>query len=191
MNTICLTGAECTGKTTLANLLAARYGGVVIPEYAREYAEQVARELTYDDVEPIARGALEREGPRAEGRGPSRKAPPLGPRPSAPGPHPLQIHDTDLLSTIVYSRHHYGDCPPWIVEEAKQRLSGLYLLLDVDVPWVADGIRDAGARREQLHAEFLATLHDLGANLVTISGAGWEERVARAMSVVADYLGRP
>jgi len=39
---------------------------------------------------------------------------------------PLEIHDTDLVSTVVYSRHHYGECPAWIVGEAKKRLSDLY-----------------------------------------------------------------
>ena len=57
----------------------------------------------------------------------------------APGTSLLEIHDTDLVSTIVYSRHHYGDCPAWIVGEAKSRLSDLYLLLehgDAKEAWV-------------------------------------------------------
>jgi nicotinamide riboside kinase len=58
------------------------------------------------------------------------------------------------------------------------------LLLDVDVPWEADGVRDSGARRERLHGEFLDTLHDFGARVVTISGSGWDERVARALAVL-------
>lgn len=158
---ICLTGAECTGKTTLAPLLAARLGGVVVPEYSRQYAEQVGRELTAEDVEPIARGQVLHDDP-------------------------VQVLDTDLVSTVVYARHHYGSCPPWIVEAARERRADLYLLLDVDVPWVADGIRDAGARREQLHEEFAATLRELGARFVTISG-GWEERTRRALDAVSSF----
>lgn len=162
--TVCLTGAECTGKTTLAGRLAERFGGVMIPEYSRIYAEGAARELTADDVEPIARGQL-------------------GSTPPTAGRRPPTIHDTDLISTIVYARHHYGHCPEWIVEEAKARLADLYLLLDIDVPWIADGIRDTGASREQLQRKFIATLRDLGANVVSISGS-WEERERGAVAAI-------
>jgi nicotinamide riboside kinase len=156
---ICLTGAECTGKTTLAGLLAERFGGIVVPEFSRIYAERVARALTVDDVEPIARGQLL-----------ARDA-------------TLHVFDTDLISTVVYARHHYGHCPPWIVDEARTRKSDLYLLLDIDVPWIADGVRDAGATRELLHADFIATLRELDAKVVTISG-GWEERLAGAVRAI-------
>lgn len=160
---ICLTGAECTGKTTLAALLAERFGGIIVPEYSRAYAERVGRELTADDVEPIARGQLA-EVPDTT----------------------LQVFDTDLVSTLVYARHHYGHCPQWIVDEARSRKAGLYLQLDIDVPWTADGIRDAGASRGQLHEEFAATLRELGANVVVISG-DWEERRIQAISAIEAY----
>lgn len=37
---ICLVGAESTGKTTLAQMLAERYQTVWVPEYGREYSER-------------------------------------------------------------------------------------------------------------------------------------------------------
>jgi NadR type nicotinamide-nucleotide adenylyltransferase len=165
---ICLTGAECTGKTTLAQQLAKRLCGIVVPEFSRTYAERVARELTADDVEPIARGQLSRDEESAS---------------------VLRVLDTDLISTVVYARHHYGRCPTWIVEEAWDRKADLYLLLDIDVPWVPDGVRDSGARREQLHREFVTTLRDLGANVVLING-GWDVRFQRAITAIETYLFR-
>lgn len=159
---ICLTGAECTGKSTLALLLAERFGGIVVPEFSRIYAERVARELTADDVEPIARGQLL----AADSSGSA-----------------LQFLDTDLISTVVYARHHYGHCPAWIVDEARKRKADLYLLLDIDVAWVPDGVRDAGARRETLHEDFIATLRAFEANVVTIAG-GWEERLRQAIATI-------
>jgi nicotinamide riboside kinase len=164
---ICLTGAECTGKTTLAGLLAQRLGGIVVPEFSRTYAERVGRALTADDVEPIARGQLSEADPSSV----------------------LRVLDTDLISTVVYARHHYGRCPAWIVEEAWDRKADLYLLLDIDVPWVADGVRDTGASREQLHGEFVATLRDFGANVVLING-GWDLRFLRAITAIETYLFR-
>ncbi|HKO57061.1 MAG TPA: ATP-binding protein, partial [Thermoanaerobaculia bacterium] len=102
---ICLTGPECTGKTRLAEELARRYGTVWVPEFAREYALRVNRPLTLEDVDLIAEGQLafeERAAPLAE---------------------KLLILDTDLISTVVYSRHYYGTVPPWIARAAAARLA--------------------------------------------------------------------
>jgi nicotinamide riboside kinase len=49
-------GPESTGKSTLANYLAHRYNGVLVPEYAREYMEKREQntDYTYEDVKNIA-----------------------------------------------------------------------------------------------------------------------------------------
>ena len=159
---ICLTGAECTGKSRLAEELARHFGTVWVPEFAREYAERVARPLTYLDVAAIAEGQMRLEVGLVAG---------------------LAILDTDLISTVVYSRHHYGACPEWIVAEARKRRADLYLLLDIDVLWIADGARDSGARRGELHEEFRRALQEFGAKFVLISGT-WEERRQRAIDAV-------
>jgi NadR type nicotinamide-nucleotide adenylyltransferase len=160
---ICLTGAECTGKSGLAEELARYFGTVWVPEYAREYAERVARPLTYLDVVAIAEGQMALEDRTVASR--------------------LVILDTDLISTVVYSRHHYGACPEWIEAEARKRRADLYLLLDVDVPWTADDARDSGARREELHEEFRRALDEFEAKYMLISGT-WEERRQRAIDAV-------
>ena len=158
---VCLIGAECTGKTRLAEDLARHFGTVWVPEYAREYAVHVARPLTYMDVTPIAEGQIASEGAAAR----------------------LIILDTDLISTVVYSRHHYGHCPEWIEREARKRRADLYLWLDIDVPWVADPARDSGERRDQLHDEFREALEEFEAKFVEISGS-WDERFARAVQAM-------
>ncbi len=172
---VTLIGPECTGKTWLAGDLAARY---VVPwagEFAREYVLRHGLALDYGDVEPIARGQIAGEDEaisRAEGAG-----------------TPLVLLDTDLVSTSVYSRHYYGDCPPWIEEEARRRRADLYLLHHVDVPWVADGLqREQPERREELFSLFRATLSALDAGVAEIEG-GWNERRARAVAAVDRLLG--
>jgi NadR type nicotinamide-nucleotide adenylyltransferase len=164
---VCLIGPECTGKTTLAEQLSRHFGAPWVPEFAREYAERVARELTADDVEPIARGeiALLDAAPN-EG---------------------LVILDTDLISTVVYARHYYGHCPEWIEREAQNRKSDLYLLLDIDLPWVPDSLRDSASPRESLYAQFAQTLKDYEANVITITG----ERLAAAIKQLDSLLDRP
>ena len=58
-------GPESTGKSTLSEYLANRYGGLLVPEYARVYLEERARErgsayaYTREDVLRIAEYQLE------------------------------------------------------------------------------------------------------------------------------------
>jgi NadR type nicotinamide-nucleotide adenylyltransferase len=182
---VCLIGPECTGKTTLAEELAIHFGAPWVPEFAREYAERVGRLLTYDDVEPIARGQIALEDAWDLGRPARIDA--AGETPALPA---LLILDTDLVSTVVYSRHYYGRCPEWIEGEARKRKADLYFLTDIDVPWTADGVRDTVAARAALHGQFANALANFGANFVTVSG-DWEQRWKTAVTRLDSLLDRP
>jgi len=161
--TVCLIGPECTGKTTLARQLAAHFGVPWVPEFVREYAERVRRPLTVEDVEPIAMGEIALLD-------------------AAPGDG-LLILDTDLISTMVYSRHYYGGCPEWIVAEASARRADLYLLTGIDVPWSGDDVRDSAEARSILHRAFASALDVLDVRVVEISGPE-EDRVAAAVKEI-------
>lgn len=165
---IVVTGSESTGKTTLARDLASALGGSWIPEFARSYAESVARPLTANDVEPIARGQIQAMDQTLALIG-----------------APL-VFDTDLISTVVYARHYYGRCPAWIVDEAHRRRSALYLLCDIDLPWRPDAIRDRGHQRAQLHAVFQNTLDEFGVPVTPVSGIG-PARLDAALHEIAHW----
>ena len=158
---ICLTGPESTGKTELARALGARFGLAFAPEFSRAYAEERNNVLTYRDVEPIARGVIASAD--------------------------ALILDTDLISTVVYSRHYYGDCPQWVVEEARRRRADLYLLMDTDMPWRPDPARDTGGEvREELFDSFRRALDEFDTRWVIISGQG-EERLENALAAIEEY----
>ena len=100
---------------------------------------------------------------------------------------PAVIFDQDLLSTVVYARHYYGDCPSWIVRLAAERRGDLYLLCHPDLPWSSDGVRDRPQAREEIHALFASALRDTGARVAEVAGRG-VGREARAHAAVAELL---
>jgi NadR type nicotinamide-nucleotide adenylyltransferase len=163
---ICLTGPESTGKSELARRLARELGGAYVPEFARDYVLHLERELTANDVEPIAAGCIAYEERHAADAD-------------------LVLLDTDLISTVVYARHYYGACPQWIERAAAVRRADLYLLLDIDIAWKPDPARDADAsQREELFVEFSKTLEEFRATYHVVSGS-WEERFRTAAALAA------
>jgi NadR type nicotinamide-nucleotide adenylyltransferase len=149
---VVLTGSECTGKTTLATRLAEHYGVRSVPEFVRDYAASRPEPLTFADHGPIARGQMALED-AAVARGDR-----------------LVVQDTDLLSTMVYCEHYFGSCPAWIAAAARERRPDLYLLCEIDLPWVADGVRDRGHLREEMQSLFRAAVRATGAPFVVIEG---------------------
>jgi NadR type nicotinamide-nucleotide adenylyltransferase len=169
---IVVTGPESTGKTALAAELAARCDTPLIAEAARSYAGQAGlegRALTSADVEPIARLAIEQQE-RALSTAP-----------------PLVVFDTDLISTVVYARHYYGACPIWIEVEARERRGDLYLLCDVDLPWIADGVRDRPEGRRELYGLFRDALIEFGCTVAPIDGTG-AARLDAALAAVDESM---
>ena len=149
---VVLTGSESVGKSTLALELAKHYGVECVPEFVREYATTKSGPLDFRDHGPIAHGQMALENEYAARAG-----------------H-LLIQDTDLVSTVVYCEHYFGRCPQFIIDAARQRRAPLYLLPQIDIPWIADGVRDRGDRREEMHRLFATRLDELGMHTVVISG---------------------
>lgn len=160
-----VTGSESTGKSELARRLGAHFGAPVSREFAREYAATRGGTLEFADHGPIARGQMAAEDETIARAG------------------DLAILDTDLVSTVVYCEHYFGRCPQWIEDAARGRMADLYLLAAPDVPWVADGVRDRGHLREEMHARFVAKLESLGATFTEIRG-DWDTRFARAVQAI-------
>lgn len=170
---VVLTGSESTGKSILAHELAARYHAELTPEYSREYALARHNVLGPGDVEPIARGQMTLEDDHIA---------------TARANHAtLVIQDTDLLSTAVYAAHYYGACPAWITDEARRRRPDLYLLLEIDVPWVADGVRDQEHAREPTQQRFRDAVAASGAQFMVIGG-DWTARRGQAVAAIDRLL---
>ena len=102
----------------------------------------------------------------------------------------MLLLDTDLVSTVVYARHYYGTSSPWLEREARARRADLYLLCDVDVPWIPDGIRDRPEHRAAMHARFRDALEQVGARVVDICG-DWNQRWTSAHAAAASLYPAP
>jgi nicotinamide riboside kinase len=61
MYKIAILGPESTGKSELAKALATYYKGEWVPEYAREYVEQLVEPYTFEDVCIIAQKQIEQQ----------------------------------------------------------------------------------------------------------------------------------
>ena len=166
---VVVTGSESTGKTTLAEQVARHYHAEFVAEFVREYAEARHGVIEYTDHGSIARGQMALED-AAIGRG-----------------KPIVVQDTDLLSTVVYCEHYFGRCPAWIAEAARCRAPSLYLLCEIDVPWIADGVRDRGHMREEMQLLFRNAVRDAGVPVAVITGDR-SERLARATEAIDALL---
>lgn len=166
---IVLTGSECTGKSTLAALLAEHYGVPYVEEYLREYFEAKNGVLTLDDAVPIAEGQL-----LAEDVAEAHK-------------NQLVLMDTNILSSVVYNKHYYDLNPEWIEEAFAQRQYSLYLLCGIDVPWEADGQRDMPAQREYMQSLFRDELQRRNLPYVELSGSV-DERFNKAIELINALL---
>jgi len=164
-----LFGPESTGKTTLAAQLAAHYRTVWVPEFSRFYQEAKGFVCDLSDVLPIARGQLRWE---AEARSKADR---------------LLICDTDILETKVYSEAYNGACPPWLLRQLETHLGDLYLLTDVDLPWVPDGIRDRPLHREEMYQRFKAELQTRQLRFVPISG-DYPNRLQQSIRAIDQFL---
>lgn len=162
---VVLTGSESTGKTTLAERLAAYYSIEFVPEFVRRFVAEKGASPSFEDHGPITRGqmALEDEYRRRA--------------------NTLLVQDTDLLSTVVYCSHYFGRCPDWIEATARERRPDLYLLCEIDLPWLPDGVRDRGEQREEMQQLFRDAVASSGVPFATITGVG-DERLQRALDVI-------
>jgi len=168
---IVITGAESTGKTTLAKSLSGYYGAPWTGEYVRDYVDEIGRELAASDLDPIARGQLAQEDAGL------LKA------------QRLVFHDTNILSSIIYANHYFETVIDWVNDAFLERDYTLYLFCLPDIPWAADeGQRDSAEARNTLHAKFKDALNKLNLPYLEISGSQVERmhRAVKAIDQVVD-----
>jgi NadR type nicotinamide-nucleotide adenylyltransferase len=162
---VAVTGPESTGKSELAMQLACHYQTLWVPEIAREYLVSLGRNYVFEDIAKIARRQLEMENTTAD---------------QAVN---LLFCDTDMLVTKIWSLYKFGKCDPWIEEKVKSHRYDLYLLCDIDLPWVEDPLREHPGQRKELFSLYVEELKRLDVSYAIISGTG-RNRVNNAILAV-------
>ena len=166
---IAITGPESTGKSMLAEQLAEHYHTAWVPEYAREYINNLDHPYNREDILEIAKGQI------------------LSETAIFPQADKLLICDTELIVTKIWSEVKYGKCDPWILEKITERSYDLFLLCDIDLPWEEDPQRENPHDREYLFNLYEAELISRAFPFFVISGFG-KDRLDNAIRIIETFF---
>jgi nicotinamide riboside kinase len=169
-------GAESTGKTTLAAALAPRLAADTglkvawVPELLRDWCNHVGRTPQPHEQASILRGQHDRIE-------------------AAAGMHDVVICDTTAMMTAIYSRLLFADRSLEARAVELQQRMALTLLTALDLPWIADPLRDGPHVREPVDNMLRELLIRNQLPWALVSGQG-EARVESALDAVAPLLRR-
>lgn len=171
---ICLIGAECTGKTTLAGQLAAHFDGLWVAEYLRTFCSTHGRTPTRAEQTQImeTQAAHEREAMELARR--KKKA--------------LVFCDSAPLLTAIYSEFIFSDRSLFAQAHTLHARFALTLNLLPDIPWVADGIQRDGVQvQAPLQALIERELIAMSWPCSVVAGSG-DTRLQAAVAAVQTRL---
>lgn len=173
---VALLGAECSGKTTLAQQLHRALqqqgiDGVVVDEALRTFCCERGRTPTRHEQAGIAQRQADAVADAARR-------------------HDVVIADTTALMTAVYSEHFFNDTRLYGDALALQRRCGLTLLCASDLPWQPDGHQRAGEHsRATVDTLLRAALLRSETVFSVISGSG-AVRLSVALSALQGALSK-
>lgn len=173
---ICLVGPESVGKSVAGDMLAELYGTRTIPEFGRNYEEDLKRGApwTEQDFVTLSRSHIAWADQIAKRSGPT------------------VFEDTEIIQTMVWAEHMIGQVPSEMFELEKTRAKpDLYLILSPDVAWVNDGTRYAGKDEVRLFFfdRLVNHINGLGHKAVVISGESFADREDQIKHAVASICG--
>ncbi len=150
----------------MSQQLAQYFNGIVVPEFAREYVEQLGRPYNYEDVCYIAEQnknyCLSQDK--------------------------TVFFDTELIVTKVWLDEVYHRRPSWITDPIPEDYQmDVYLLLYPDIEWEQDSVRENGAqeRRMELFECYKKEVEATKKPFAIICGQG-ETRMWNALSAIQE-----
>ena len=174
MSHIIVTGPESTGKTTLSRQLAAHFGGIYIPEYARGYLEAAGRPAGAGDFAHLvaatqrlvaAAGALQHRFPSTG----------------------VAVQDTGIEVLKLWFEDKFGSAPPHLERAFLAQRPAAFALCRPDIPWVYDPLREDPHRRQALFVALRAICSKTGVPVVEVSGFD-DSRLLQATEALRRFI---
>lgn len=170
---IVILGPESTGKSTLCRQLAAHYDTTWVEEYARAYLLKNGAAYSYENLLDIAKGQIASEEQAVQ-------------QLSAINQQPSAIFiDTDMHVMQVWCEFVFEKCQHWILNRIAERKYNLYLLCNIDLPWVKDELREYPdlISRRKLYCHYKDILINQSIPWIEVSG-NYDERLEKAIRAV-------
>ena len=169
-------GPESTGKSTMVKNLAKHFGVKFVEEYGRTYTERIkpASDFTVKDFEEIAKEQFYLVELKKKWN-----------------PDKLLFVDTEAITTKLFGEMYLENFESKMIDTIiKHQTFELYLLLDVEVPWVDDGTRDFPLPTQRIkHFNMIKDeLTKRNLPFVVISGSSYEDRFNSAVLEVKKLL---
>ncbi|MFI5132688.1 MAG: AAA family ATPase [Chitinophagales bacterium] len=169
---ISVIGPESTGKSTLCEQLAQHYNTLWCPEFAREYLQTHGKNYSYNDLLIIAKGqvALENRYFQKQSSG-------------------FLFIDTDMYVMKVWSEFVFNKCHRFILDQITERKYDLYLLCNVDLPWIQDKLREYPdpVTRKKIYKIYKDIMINQDVPWIEISGS-YKERLQKAVDAVEGII---
>ncbi|MFK5854642.1 MAG: AAA family ATPase [Bacteroidota bacterium] len=137
---VAIIGPESTGKSWLAQKLAAHYNTKVTDEYSRIYFKNREYNYTVDNLAEIAKGQLKYENDIANSC------------------TDLIFCDTEFIVMKIWSQVVFNFVPDWIENQIVNHTYNLYLLCNLDVDWEPDALRNNSHNRQYIYNLFVKEL---------------------------------
>jgi NadR type nicotinamide-nucleotide adenylyltransferase len=167
---IAIVGPESTGKSTITAQLAKHYRTLWVPEYARYYCAALTAPCDLEDEVNMFHGQLALEDSILAIAGKD-----------------LVFCDTTFITVKIWSDEVFGETPRIVLEALPLYHYDLYLLMDIDLPWQEDPLRDFPHKREHFMEVWHRELRSLNATYQIISGEQ-DDRLQNAIKAVDEFL---
>jgi len=125
-----LTGPESTGKTTLSEKLSKEYNTICVPEFAREYIENLKYDYKYKDVIFIAKKQIQQLTKQYYSNATD-----------------FIFFDTGLIITKIWFLEIFKKVPEFVEEAIRTIKIDMYLLCFPDIKWKQDDVRENGGEK--------------------------------------------
>jgi HTH-type transcriptional regulator, transcriptional repressor of NAD biosynthesis genes len=162
---ICLYGPESVGKSGLAIELAAKFETKYVLEQARNFI--VTNDFSVSQIIEI---------------GVAQNKAVMDAEISA---NQLLFCDTDLITTQIYSKYYLNHVPEILFQLENEIEYDQYFLLDIDIEWVPDGLRDLGHKRAEMYAIFENELIKRNIAFIKVFGR-WENRLEIILKTIKE-----